>query len=229
MGRSAPVIDVIYHGKSPLDDEDGPPTDVKHKEPLDRTLEHVWFKEPAHLGVLTKDGVENIALHKYTPGDTTHLDDFLNPTWMTLTELLPLWLAPNMVTTLGFLCCGCSYAVTWSYTERLDSLVPSWVLILNGLSYIAYYTLDCMDGKQARRTGQSSPLGQLFDHGVDCLGNISHISTASAYVMMGGTPWFFAAQMGLQFAFFLAQWEEYYTHVLPHANGKWIGVTEVSR
>lgn len=26
---------------------------------------------------------------------------------------------------------------------------------------------DCMDGKQARRTGSSSPLGQLFDHGCD--------------------------------------------------------------
>jgi ethanolaminephosphotransferase len=85
-----------------------------------------------------------------------------------------------------------------------------------------------MDGKQARRTGTSSPLGQLFDHGVDCLGNIAHISSASAYVMMGGTPWYFITQVSLQFSFFLAQWEEYYTHVLPHANGKWIGVTEVS-
>jgi ethanolaminephosphotransferase len=27
--------------------------------------------------------------------------------------------------------------------------------------------LDEMDGKQARRTGNSSPLGMLFDHGVD--------------------------------------------------------------
>lgn len=28
--------------------------------------------------------------------------------------------------------------------------------------------LDEMDGKQARRTGNSSPLGLLFDHGCDC-------------------------------------------------------------
>jgi phosphatidylglycerophosphate synthase len=28
-----------------------------------------------------------------------------------------------------------------------------------------YQTLDAVDGKQARRTGTSSPLGQLFDHG----------------------------------------------------------------
>ncbi len=28
--------------------------------------------------------------------------------------------------------------------------------------------LDEMDGKQARRTGNSSPLGLIFDHGCDC-------------------------------------------------------------
>jgi phosphatidylglycerophosphate synthase len=28
-----------------------------------------------------------------------------------------------------------------------------------------YLHMDCLDGKQARRTKNSSPLGQLFDHG----------------------------------------------------------------
>jgi hypothetical protein len=27
------------------------------------------------------------------------------------------------------------------------------------------YTFDAVDGKQARRTNSSSPLGELFDHG----------------------------------------------------------------
>ncbi len=29
--------------------------------------------------------------------------------------------------------------------------------------------MDAIDGKQARRTGSSSPLGELFDHGCDAL------------------------------------------------------------
>lgn len=33
----------------------------------------------------------------------------------------------------------------------------------------AYQSLDAIDGKQARRTGSGSPLGQLFDHGCDAL------------------------------------------------------------
>jgi ethanolaminephosphotransferase len=32
-----------------------------------------------------------------------------------------------------------------------------------------YSTLDNVDGKQARRTNSSSPLGELFDHGCDAL------------------------------------------------------------
>jgi phosphatidylglycerophosphate synthase len=32
-----------------------------------------------------------------------------------------------------------------------------------------YQTLDAIDGKQARRTGSSNALGELFDHGCDSM------------------------------------------------------------
>ncbi len=35
-----------------------------------------------------------------------------------------------------------------------------------------YQTLDAIDGKQARRTNSSSPLGELFDHGCDTISTI---------------------------------------------------------
>lgn len=44
-------------------------------------------------------------------------------------------------------------------------VAPSWVYFLSGLAVLMYLHLDCLDGKQARRTKSSSPLGQLFDHG----------------------------------------------------------------
>lgn len=72
-----------------------------------------------------------------------------------------------------------------------------------------------------------SPLGQLFDHGFDCICNLAHISTNSAYLMIGGTPYFILLQGSLFFAFFMAQWEEYYTGELPHAMGNF-GVTEMN-
>lgn len=70
--------------------------------------------------------------------------------------------------------------------------------------------------------------GQLFDHGFDCLCNLSHVSGAATYLMMGGSHWYLAMQTSLQLTFFMCQWEEYYTQILPHAMGNWFGVTEIN-
>ena len=40
---------------------------------------------------------------------------------------------------------------------------------MTGINYFIYMVFDNTDGKQARRTGSSSPLGMLFDHGLDCV------------------------------------------------------------
>jgi ethanolaminephosphotransferase len=63
---------------------------------------------------------------------------------------------------------------------------------------------------------------------VDCLCTVFFISTVATYLRLGGTPWFGLYQAPVQFLFFLAQWEEYHTHVLPHCTGKWLGVSETN-
>jgi phosphatidylglycerophosphate synthase len=104
---------------------------------------------------------------------------------------------------------------------------------MNGLCLLLYYTLDCMDGKQARRTHSSSPLGQLFDNGVDCLANLSHVrllttlissSTSSTSSSSSNIALYF--QIPMQLGFFQAQWEEVYTGKLTHAAGN-VGTTEI--
>jgi ethanolaminephosphotransferase len=201
--------------------------DVRHASPYDRHLLHMWIWEPPlKAGVLSQDGVTQIAEHKYAAGDYTPFDLWMNPVWQSLTEKLPMGLAPNMVTLLGGLHCVVAYGLTWWYSENFDNWnVPGWVLVANGYCIVAYYTLDCMDGKQARRTGSSSPLGQLWDHGWDCLACQGQISSVTSWIPCTYT-WFWGMQGVMQFAFFTAQWEEYYTGTLPHATG-WIGVTEL--
>jgi len=81
-----------------------------------------------------------------------------------------------------------------------------------------------MDGKQARRTRTSSPLGQLLDHGLDCLCVLAHVAGVQAWLRAGDT---LRLQMILQLTFYLAQWEEFFTGNLPHSAGP-IGVTEVN-
>lgn len=46
---------------------------------------------------------------------------------------------------------------------------PPWVFLFCALGIFIYQSLDAIDGKQARRTNSSSPLGELFDHGCDSI------------------------------------------------------------
>jgi len=81
---------------------------------------------------------------------------------------LPDWIAPNTITLLGFMHTVAPFLLLF-YIAELDLLgdVPNWFFFLQAYSFFAYRMLDEMDGKQARRTGNSSPLGLMFDHGCD--------------------------------------------------------------
>lgn len=45
--------------------------------------------------------------------------------------------------------------------------IPNWFWLMAAVNIFLAYTLDGIDGKQARRIGLSGPLGELFDHGLD--------------------------------------------------------------
>lgn len=52
---------------------------------------------------------------------------------------------------------------------RVFFQAPLWAYLLCAVGLFVYQSLDAIDGKQARRTNSSSPLGELFDHGCDSL------------------------------------------------------------
>ena len=82
----------------------------------------------------------------------------------------PTWLAPNVITIVGFLLVVFSAVLVYSFAPHFErGTVPEWIWILCGILLFVYHTLDNMDGKQARKTGSSSPLGLICDHGCDCL------------------------------------------------------------
>jgi ethanolaminephosphotransferase len=68
--------------------------------------------------------------------------------------------------------------------------------------------LDNADGKQARKTGSSSPLGLLFDHGCDAMNTFISGLTLFTIVQIGNTGLASLAYMMPMSAFFLATWEE---------------------
>ena len=80
-----------------------------------------------------------------------------------------LYFRPNLITLLGYFAIVASFVVTYYYSPDYETGLPEWVYLFNCLCVFFYQTMDALDGKQARRTGTSSPLGELFDHGCDAM------------------------------------------------------------
>lgn len=92
---------------------------------------------------------------------------------------------------------------------------------------LAYSTADNMDGKQARRTSSSSPLGFLFDHGLDAVNSgVLGWAIAAIHAQAGGSWHTFAMWAIPTVPFFYSTWEAYHTgcFVLPIVNGPNEGV-----
>lgn len=83
--------------------------------------------------------------------------------------------------------------------------------------------MDALDGKQARRTGTSSPLGELFDHGCDALTTVFVELAVGATIQCGHGPLLYIVVLSMLIPFFTTQWEEYFTGTLVLG---YIGVTE---
>lgn len=74
-------------------------------------------------------------------------------------------MAPNLVTLVGLIINIAGAVIYLFFDTSLEAPMPAWMYFFSATAAFTYQTLDAVDGKQARRTGTSSPLGQLFDHG----------------------------------------------------------------
>lgn len=84
-------------------------------------------------------------------------------------------MAPNTVTLIGFVLMALSYFCMLFFDDTFTKDLPRWTYIFAAVCQFLYQTLDAVDGKHARTTKASSPLGQLFDHGILYLSGLSLI------------------------------------------------------
>ncbi|CAI0552712.1 unnamed protein product [Linum tenue] len=119
------------------------------------------------------------------------------------------------------------FGIAWLYiftpfgysSTKMGSLC-TWIIavFVSGLTSVLI-TFDAVDGKQARRTNSSSPLGELFDHGCDALGCAFEAMAFGSTAMCGRyTFWFWVISA---IPFYLATWEHFFTNtlLLPAING----------
>jgi ethanolaminephosphotransferase len=86
---------------------------------------------------------------------------------------------------LGFIFVIINVLTLLWYTPNLDVDCPPWVYASWSIGLFLYQTFDAVDGSQARRTHQSGPLGELFDHGVDSLNTTLGVLIFSATMNFG--------------------------------------------
>ncbi|KAM9276612.1 cholinephosphotransferase 1 [Cariama cristata] len=159
--------------------------------------------------------LKRLEQHRYSAAGRSLLEPWLQPYWVWLVDQVPLGLAPNAIT-LGGLLLNCLTALPLiaccpSATEQ----APFWAYILGALGLFIYQSLDAIDGKQARRTNSSSPLGELFDHGCDSISTVFVVLGSCIAIRLGTNPdWlFFCCFVGL-FMFYSAHWQTYVSGIL---------------
>ena len=164
---------------------------------------------------LSESALLNMKNYKYVSGTYSPGDYAMTPFWNKCVEFLPMWMAPNLVTLIGFMFNVSSFFLYLPFDLSMQKQMPPYFYLWTAFCLFAYQTLDAIDGKQARRTGTSSPLGQLFDHGCDAL-----CTCLNVYVPMQifkvdpSTPTYYLYMIGLMGVFFTANWEEYHFGVL---------------
>lgn len=114
--------------------------------------------------------------------------------------------------------------ITYSYSPTGREEPPRWSSALCGIGLFIYQSLDAIDGKQARRTNSSSPLGELFDHGCDSISTVFVALSACISVQLGYYPrWMFFQCFCAMTLFYCAHWQTYVSGTLRFGR---IDVTE---
>jgi phosphatidylglycerophosphate synthase len=97
--------------------------------------------------------------------------------WDRLVRALPPSLRPNTITLFGESCALLSPLATWGAVRGHRALYA-----VSGVLLLAYMTADNVDGQHARRTRQTSALGEFLDHGLDGLASCA-VLLCSAFAL----------------------------------------------
>ena len=194
-------------------------------------IDEIWppkMLKKLYHSYLGQEVLEGFDQYKYNCKDTSPLSKYvMHPFWNWTVLFCPTWVAPNLLTLVGFICCIFHYLVPACYDYDFTASnknskypIPQWSWAVVSFLLFTSHTLDGIDGKQARRTGTSSPLGELFDHGCDAWAAV--FITSTFYSTFGRNDdglsisvWrMYFVLWNVFFCFHLSHWEKYNTGVM---------------
>ncbi|XP_076860543.1 choline/ethanolaminephosphotransferase 1a [Brachyhypopomus gauderio] len=169
--------------------------------------------------------LEGLKEHRYSSTGTSLLEPVMQPFWCWLVQQMPLWMAPNLITIVGLATNAITTLILVYHCPTATEQAPTWAYLACALGLFIYQSLDAIDGKQARRTNSSTPLGELFDHGCDSLSTVFVILGTCITAQLGSHPdWMFFCCLAGMFMFYCAHWQAYVSGTLRFGI---IDVTEV--
>jgi len=115
--------------------------------------------------LLTEKEKDTLSQYKYSITDNSISTKYLKNFWNQLQTYFPNYVAPNVISITGLLVV--LYACNLCY--QYYALYPTSVGLCTILSILIYINLDAVDGIHARRTKNTSQLGELIDHGCDAI------------------------------------------------------------
>ncbi|THC95251.1 hypothetical protein EYZ11_005248 [Aspergillus tanneri] len=129
----------------------------------------------------------NLREYRYAGVDYSLISRYiLKPFYNNLViKCFPMSMAPNAITLTGFFFVVVNFLTILWYNPNLDQDCPPWVYASCAVGLFLYQTFDGVDGIQARRTKQSGPLGELFDHSVDACNTALGVLIFAAAMNLG--------------------------------------------
>lgn len=173
---------------------------------------------PIHLkNYITPSGESSILEFKYKGGSSAISYDWIwSPFANWCLKFVPITWAPNAITLAGFILVIIGFLVVCTQ-GTLGDVVPSATCLLFSVCIMTYQTLDNIDGKQARRTGTSTPLGMLFDHGCDAMSCfLLAFSVVRIMMITNEKLLLFGIFLAVLMTFYMSVWAQYHSKGVMH-------------
>lgn len=128
------------------------------------------FQTKKYFGQLfDQTDVLNILHHRYKCTCDSILENlYLMRVYNGFASIIPRWIVPNLVTLTGGFTYILGFIILFLNTNFCEECHDNGHYnLIYILCFLIYQLCDGSDGPHARNTGQASPLGECFDHGVD--------------------------------------------------------------
>lgn len=167
------------------------------------------------MDVLSEQQLKKLKEHKYSASGTSYVEPYMQVFWKWLVEQIPTTWAPNTLTIVGLILNVVTSSLLFLFSSDGKSEAPRFVYLMCAIGLFLYQSLDAIDGKQARRTNTSSPLGELFDHGCDAVSTVFvGLGTTVALNMGKELDWMMYQCFAAIYLFYMAHWQTYVTGTL---------------